>query len=62
MAQVDQWPGVNRLTVDDLVNVMGAGLRDFRAAPQYGLVLGGFFAAAGWLLIAVFRYLGLPFL
>jgi uncharacterized membrane protein len=62
MAQVDQWPGVNRLTVDDLVNVMGAGIRDFRAAPQYGLVLGGFFAAAGWLLIAVFWYLGLPFL
>lgn len=50
------------MTVADLINVMSAGIRDFRATPQYGLVLGGFFAAAGWLLIAVFRYLGLPFL
>jgi len=62
MAQVDQWPAVNRLTVNDLVEVSGAGIRDFRATLQYGLVLGAFFAAAGWLLIAVFRYLGLPYL
>ena len=62
MAQVDQWPAVNRLTVDDLVDVMGAGIRDFRAAPQFGLVLGAFFAAAGWLIIAIFRYFGLPYL
>jgi len=62
MAQVDQWPAVNRMTVDDLVDVMGAGIGDFRAAPQYGLVLGAFFAVAGWLLIAVLRYLGLPYL
>jgi uncharacterized membrane protein len=62
MAQTDQWPGVHPLTVDDLVDVMAAGIRDFRAAPQYGLVFGGLFAAAGWLLIALLWYLGLPYL
>ncbi len=62
MAQVAQWPAVKRLTVDDLVDVMGAGVRDFRAAPQYGLVFGGLYAAAGWLLIALLWYLGLPYL
>ena len=62
MAQVDQWLAVNRLTVDDLVDVMAAGMRDLRAAPKYGLVLGAFFAAAGWLLIAVLRSFGLPHL
>ena len=62
MAQVDQWLAVNRLTVDDLVDVMAAGMRDLRAAPKYGLVLGAFFAVAGWLLIAVLRSFGLPHL
>jgi uncharacterized membrane protein len=62
MAQADQWPGVRRLTVNDLIDVMGAGIRDFRTAPQYGLIFGGIYAAAGWILIALLWYLGLPYL
>ena len=42
--------------------VMGAGIRDFRAAPRYGLFFGGLYAAAGWLLVALVWKLGLPFL
>ncbi len=62
MGPAEQWPGVRRLTVNDLVDVMGAGIRDLRAAPQYGLFFGGLYAAAGWLLIALLWYLGLPYL
>jgi len=62
MAQADQWPAVRQLAVDDLVDVIAAGIRDFRAAPQYGLVFGGLYAAAGWLLIALLWYLSLPYL
>jgi uncharacterized membrane protein len=62
MAQADQWPGVRQLTLNDLVDVMGAGIRDFRAAPQYGLIFGGLYAVAGWLLIVLLWHLGLPYL
>jgi len=62
MAKADRWPSTRRLRVNELVNVMAAGIRDFRAAPQYGLFLGALYAAAGWLIIALLWYFDLPYL
>lgn len=58
----EQWPEVREITINDLVDVLGAGVRDFRAAPQYGLFFAGLYVAAGWLLIALLFYFGLPYL
>lgn len=55
-------PAVRTINAHDLVDFMAMGLRDFRAAPRYGLVLGGLFAAAGWLLIGLVWYFGMPYL
>ena len=53
---------VRRLTINDLVDVIGQGVRDFRAAPRYGLFFGGLYAAAGWLLMALLWHFGMPYL
>lgn len=60
--QKEQWPEVREITINDLVDVLGAGFADFRAAPQYGLLFAGLYVAAGWLLIALLFYFGLPYL
>ncbi len=52
----------NPVSVRDLVDIIGAGARDFFNAPVYGLVFGALFAAAGWVLIALLLVLGLPYL
>lgn len=53
MAEKEPWPDVRSVSVSDLVEVMAAGVRDFRRAPVYGLFFGGLYALAGWLLIAL---------
>jgi uncharacterized membrane protein len=55
-------PEVNRVGINDLMEVMGAGLQDFRAAPGYGLFFGGIYAVGGWVLILLLMYFGLPYL
>ncbi len=50
------------VTPGDIVDSLGAALRDFRAAPFYDLVLGGLFAVGGWALILLLLGLHLPFL
>lgn len=57
MARATEWPEIRKVTVDDLVEVLAAGLRDFLAAPQYGLLVGAIYAAVGWLLVALLWYL-----
>lgn len=47
------WPEVYKITIDDLIEVMAAGIRDFRAAPQYGLVFGGLYAVVGLVLLVM---------
>lgn len=61
-ADARQWPAVNRVTPSDILEALDAGIRDFRAAPQYGLFFGAFYAAAGWLLIGLLTYFELPYL
>ncbi len=53
---------IGKVTFEDLVEVIGAGLRDFRTAPKYGLFFGLLYAAAGWLLLALLWTFDLPFL
>jgi len=53
---------VQKVTVDDLLEVLGLGLRDFRAAPVYGLFFGGIYAVGGWVLILMLIEFDLPFL
>ncbi|MGI9425818.1 MAG: DUF2189 domain-containing protein [Hyphomicrobiaceae bacterium] len=51
LATANQWPEVAKITVGDLIDVTAAGIRDFRAAPQYGLFFGGMYAVVGWVLL-----------
>jgi uncharacterized membrane protein len=46
-----QGPEVRRVTIGDLLEVLAAGLRDFRRAPLHGVALGGIYAVGGWMLI-----------
>lgn len=47
-------PPVVALTVDDLSAALADGMRDFRAAPAFGLLVGIVYALGGNLLVAVF--------
>ena len=53
LATVNQWPEVAKISVADLIDVLKAGVRDFRAEPQYGLFFGGMYAVVGWLVLAL---------
>jgi uncharacterized membrane protein len=52
---------IQTLSFDDLVESLGAGLQDFRAAPLYGLFFGACYVLGGWLIIAMLWKLNLPF-
>lgn len=58
----DNWPAVNTLTPSDILDALDAGIRDFRAAPKFGLFFGAFYAAAGWLLVSLVYYFEHPYL
>ena len=65
LAKINQWPEVAKVTVGDLIDVIAAGARDFRSAPQYGLFFGGMYAVVGWVLLIMlwffeFYYLVYP--
>jgi uncharacterized membrane protein len=55
-------PAVLSVTTVDILEILAAGLRDFRAAPLYGLAVGGIYTIGGWLLILLLVYLDLPYL
>lgn len=59
--RVQSWR-VRQVTTDDLVDIVSAGISDFRAAPKYGLFFGTLYMAAGWMLIALLLHFGLPYL
>ncbi len=55
-------PGVRAITVDDISNALTDGMRDFRAAPLFGLAFGGACTLTGILLVVLIQDLGLIFL
>jgi uncharacterized membrane protein len=55
-------PTVRVISVTDINEAWAQGLRDFRAAPGYGLVFGGVYAAAGILIVLSAAALGLSYL
>lgn len=57
-----QWPDVYKITFDDLVEVMAAGINDFRSAPKYGLFFGGMYAVVGWVLLVMLWFFELYYL
>lgn len=53
---------IQTVTIDDLLEVLALGLRDFKAAPAYGLFFSGIYTVGGWLLILMLIEFDLPFL
>lgn len=46
-----QEPVINRIGLNDLVDALSAGLRDFQAHPLFGLFFGGIYAAGGLVIL-----------
>ena len=55
-------PVVRRVSVMDVVEALGKGLRDFQALPVFGLALGGLYAAGGILIVLCVTALGMSYL
>jgi uncharacterized membrane protein len=55
-------PAVRAITITDINEAWAQGLRDFWAAPVYGLVFGGFYAAGGIIIVLSVTALGLGYL
>lgn len=55
-------PAVRPVAMGDILEVLAAGLRDFRAAPHFGLFIGGVYTLGGWLLILLLLRFDLPYL
>lgn len=55
-------PLVNKITVNDVIDALAAGLQDFRAAPAYGLAIGTFFAVGGLFVILSAAALNMSYL
>lgn len=55
-------PLVNKISVNDVIDALAAGLTDFRKAPVYGLVIGAFFAFGGIFVIFSAAALNLSYL
>jgi len=56
------YPTVRAVSFADINEAWAQGLRDFRAAPVYGLVFGGFYAAGGIVVVLGASALGLGYL
>lgn len=55
-------PVVREITVDDITVALAAGMRDFRAAPAFGLFFGGVYAVGGAALFYLVGALDMIFL
>jgi uncharacterized membrane protein len=55
-------PFVREITVSDVNEAWAQGMRDFQAAPIYGLAFGGFYAAAGIVIVSSATMLGVSYL
>ena len=57
-----QWPPIREVQTGDILDAIEAGLRDFKAAPQFGLFFGFVYALGGWAIIALLTQYDLPYL
>ncbi len=55
-------PKVRTLGIDDISAALADGLRDFRAAPTFGLLVGGTYAVAGNVMLWLFASLDMLYL
>ncbi|MCG8544892.1 MAG: DUF2189 domain-containing protein [Alphaproteobacteria bacterium] len=55
-------PAVLPVKSGEILEILAAGLRDFRAAPLYGLTVAGIYTAGGWFLILLLLHFDLPHL
>jgi uncharacterized membrane protein len=55
-------PVVRAVTAADIGEALALGLRDFQAAPRYGLAFGALYAAGGLVIVASLTALGLTYL
>jgi len=55
-------PVVRAATVADITEALAQGLRDFQAAPLYGLTFGAFYAAGGIAIVLCAAALGMSYL
>lgn len=55
-------PVVRTVTASDIVEALAQGLRDFQAAPRFGLTFGGFYALGGIAVVACLSALGMSYL
>lgn len=55
-------PEIKSLVTSDIFAALLAGVRDFQAAPVYGLFFGGVYVAGGWTMYLLLTLFGLPFL
>lgn len=57
-----EWPEVKKVSVEDLIEIMGTGCKDFRRAPRFGLLCAGIYVLVGWIILALLAYFNLPYL
>ena len=55
-----QWPPIKAIETGDILDALEAGLRDFKAAPKYGLFFGFVYALAGWGILVLLTQFNLP--
>ncbi|MES0880387.1 DUF2189 domain-containing protein [Roseibium sp. SCP14] len=55
-------PQVNKISVNDVIDALAAGLSDFRKAPVYGLCIGALFAIGGLFVILSAAALNMSYL
>ena len=55
-------PELRRIAIGTCFDCLKLGLRDFIAAPKYGLFFGGFYAIGGWLVLWLLFIASLQFL
>jgi uncharacterized membrane protein len=55
-------PTVLAVTTGDILGILAAGLRDFRAAFLYDLAVSGIYVVGGWVLILLLFQFDLPYL
>lgn len=54
-------PDLRRINISTGFECLMLGLRDFRAAPIYGLFFGGVYALSGWLLLWLLFVVSMPY-